>query len=106
MEIIALIAAAILVLIVLGTIDHSAAEFGRSVEGGAPRPRYKPHWQAVALIVANGLVIAAYFYSGITAAALTTGALFLSYIVFRLFLFRSPRMQRRFLTVPLPPDAS
>jgi hypothetical protein len=102
---IGLIAGIILVLILWGIVEHAAVEVDRSPERDARRPRYRSYWQFFALLVANGLTLAAYFLIGTTVTSATVLALFLGYFVFRHFLFRSPTMQARFLTSPLSSDA-
>ena len=104
MDTIALIAGIILVLILWGIVEHSAAEVGRSAEREPQRPRYKTRWQILAILLANGLSLGAYFYISPIAGAITVVALFLIYSVFRYLLLHSAAMQRRFLTTHLPPD--
>ena len=97
MEIIAIIAAIVLLLLIWGFVEHAVVEVARSQESQTWRPRYKTLWQVLGILVAAGLVISAFCYVSYIAALVTLGLLYPAYIVFRYLLERSSAMQRCFL---------
>ena len=97
MEIVALIAAVLIVFGVWAIVEHSAVELGRSSDAGAEWRRFKRHWQILGLLIGGGTVLAVLWAVSVKAALITLGGLFLAYTVFRYVVQGNPLLQRYFL---------